>query len=57
MSNQNSGDHSFLLCELAAILAMLASAPMAAAQNRPESKDPPQTKHTTTSDTKPPAHE
>jgi len=34
MSNQNSGDHSFLLCELAAILAMLASAPMAAAQNR-----------------------
>lgn len=32
MSNQNSGDHTFLLCELAAILAMLASVPMAAAQ-------------------------
>ena len=32
MSNENSGDHSFLLCELAAILAMLASAPIAAAQ-------------------------
>ena len=32
MSNETSGDHSFLLCELAAILAMLASAPMAAAQ-------------------------
>lgn len=33
MSNENSGDHSFLLCELAAILAMLASAPMASAQS------------------------
>ncbi len=32
MSNENSGDHCFLLCELAAILAMLASAPIAAAQ-------------------------
>ena len=32
MRNEPSGDHSFLLCELAAILAMLAVAPMAAAQ-------------------------
>ena len=44
MSNQNSGDHSFLLCELAAILAMLASTPMAAAENRPQAHDPPETK-------------
>ena len=36
MSNENSGDRSFLLCELAAILAMLASAPMAAAQTDTE---------------------
>lgn len=42
MSNQNSGDHSFLLCELAAILAMLASAPMTAAQNRTEPTVPPE---------------
>jgi len=33
MSDNSSSDHSFLLCELAAILAMLAAAPMAAAQN------------------------
>ncbi len=45
MSNHNSSDHSFLLCELAAILAMLASAPMAAAQNQPESNDLPETAH------------
>ena len=32
MSNENSGDHSFLLCELAAILAMLAAAPLAVGQ-------------------------
>jgi hypothetical protein len=42
MSNQNSGDHSFLLCELAAILAMLASAPMAVAQNRTQPTVPPE---------------
>jgi dipeptidyl-peptidase-4 len=57
MSNQNSGDHSFLLCELAAILAMLASAPMAAAQNRPESKDPPETKQDTASEVEPATRE
>ena len=43
MSNQNSGDHSFLLCELAAILAMLASAPMAVAQNQTATAVPPKT--------------
>lgn len=43
MSNQNTGDHSFLLCELAAILAMLASAPMAAAQNQTAPAVPPET--------------
>ncbi len=32
MRNETSGDHSLLLCELAAILTMLAVAPMAAAQ-------------------------
>jgi len=46
MSNQNSGDHSFLLCELAAILAMLASAPMAAAQSRTAATQP-ETTHET----------
>ncbi|MBC7966782.1 MAG: DPP IV N-terminal domain-containing protein [Fuerstia sp.] len=39
MSNENSGDRSFLLCELAAILAMLASAPMAAAQTSASTPD------------------
>lgn len=34
MSDNSSSDHSFLLCELAAILAMLASTPMAVAQDR-----------------------
>jgi len=33
MRNEHSNDHTFLLCELAAILAVLASAPMAAAQS------------------------
>ncbi len=36
MKNEDSNDHSFLLCELAAILAVLASAPMAAAQTAAE---------------------
>jgi dipeptidyl-peptidase-4 len=32
MRSESSNDHTFLLCELAAVLAMLASSPMAAAQ-------------------------
>ena len=43
MSQENSGDHSFLLCELAAILAMLASAPMAAGQTATEKAATPET--------------
>ena len=43
MSNDHSGDHSFLLCELAAILAMLASAPLAAAQTVTEKAAIPET--------------
>ena len=43
MSNETSSDHSFLLCELAAILAMLAAAPMAAAQTGTEKAATPET--------------
>lgn len=43
MSHENSGDHSFLLCELAAILAMLAAAPMAAAQTSTDQSAKPET--------------
>ena len=43
MSNENSGDHSFLLCELAAILAMLASAQPPAQEETQEAAEPSQT--------------